>query len=503
MNRIFFFITALFLPLLSHAQDWKAILNEFEQYAQESMQASKTVGSSVAIVKDGKVVYAKGFGERSLQDKQPVTPDTIFQIGSLSKSFTTALTAIAVDRKLLNWEDPVIRWMPTFLMYDPWVTRGYLIEDLYAQRSGLVPYAGDYQASLGVTIDQIVANVRYFQPITSFRSSFAYENVFFSVGAQVLHNTTGKDWQSLIQEEFFQPLGMKSSSYTLASYLKTPNRVGWHELKPNGAVQLLPDTMEGGDAPYIYAASGGINSTILDMAKWIIMQTDQGMYLGKQIVSKENLARTHRPNIYAFNRDNHSLYYCMGWISEEYSPYPIIWHNGGTFGVSTNMAIIPEERLGIVVLCNTRGSVVAESLTMKFFDLYFGKPKTDWTKKMMAIVQDVFKKELAKHPPIAKPLPALPLNAYTGTYSNPVYGDLVVTVKGGELVGEIGPKKTQWIFKHYNRDTFSLWWPPIEDGSNKVLFYMDAENKPSQVFIEALAGENQGLFVKKAETVKS
>ncbi len=490
-------LIALFIPLVSYAQDWKKLLNEFEQYAEESRVACQAVGMSVAIVKDGKMVYAKGFGKRNVNDPELVTPETLFQIGSMSKSFTTALSAIAVDRKLLKWEDPVIRWMPSFLLYDPWVTRAFQFEDLFAQRSGLVPYAGDNQAILGVPIDQMIANIRYFEPATSFRSSFAYQNIFFSIGAQVLTNVTGKSWLSLLQEELFQPLGMKSSSATLASYLKAPNRAGWHVLQPNGVVEYLPETIEPADAPYIYAAAGGINATILDMSKWIMMQADEGLNLGKRIISKENLSRTHRAHVYAFTLDNSDLYYCLGWGVQGYSPYPIISHNGGTLGAGNNMAIIPQERLGIVVLCNTRGTVLAEALTMKFFDLYFEKPKTDWTKKMIASLKEVQKQDAAKNTPLAKPLPPLPLSEYTGTYSNPVYGDLTITAKGNELIGEIGPKKTQWVFKHYNRDTFSLWWPPLEDGSNKVLFYLNAQNKPTKVFIELLSGEKQGLFEKK------
>ena len=499
MARIFLFLTALLFSLTCHGQDWKALLNEFEQYAEESRKASHAVGMAVAIVKDGKIVYAKGFGERGVHDKQPVSPETLFQVGSLSKSFTTALTSIAIDRKLFQWEDPVIRFMPSFLMHDPWVTRAFQIEDLFAQRSGLVPYAGDTQGVLGFPIDRILANLRYFEPVTSFRSTFGYQNVFFSVGAQVLANTTGKNWHTLLQEEIFQQLGMTASSSTLSSYLKTRNRVSWHQLMPDGTVELLPDTIEPAETPYIYAASGGVNSTVLDLSKWLILQADQGMYQGKQIISKENVSRMHRPHIYGYSQNDRDFYYCLGWAFEMYSPYPIIWHNGGTFGVSNNMALIPQERLGIVILCNTKETVVSEALTMKFFDLYFGKPKTDWTKKMLDAQKEARKKELAKRSSTANPLPPLPLNAYTGTYSNPVYGDLVITIKGNDLIGEIGPRKTQWVFKHYNRDTFSIWWSPIEDGSNKALFYMNAENKPNQVFIESLAAENQGLFQRKVE----
>jgi CubicO group peptidase (beta-lactamase class C family) len=492
-------LVALLFPLISHAEEWEALLKEFEQYAEESRVASQSVGMSIAIVKDGKRIYAKGFGVRSINDSQPVTPETLFQIGSMTKSFTTALTALAVDRKLLKWENPVIQWVPTFLMYDPWVTREFQIEDLYAQRSGLVHHVGDNQAILGVSADQMIANLHYFAPVTSFRSSFAYQNIFFNIGGLALLKATGKSWQDLLKEEIFRPLGMKSSSADLSSYLKVPNRVGWHALKEDGTVELIPETAVYAGTVYTFAAAGGINSTVLDMSEWIMMQADSGEFQGKRIISKENLSRTHLAHIYAGNVNGIESYYCLGWGLQEYSPHPIIRHDGGTLGASNNMAIIPEERLGIVILCNTRESILSAALILKFFDLYYKKPKVDWTKKLLDDQKKLQALAVAKKAPIANPLPALPLNAYTGTYTNPVYGDLLITVRGNDLIGQIGPRKTEWIFKHYNRDAFSFWWPPFEEGTRKVLFYMDAQNKPSQVFIEALSGEKQELFVRKSE----
>ncbi len=492
-------LVALLFPLIGHAEEWEALLKEFEQYAEESRVASQAVGMSIAIVKDGKRIYAKGFGVRSINDSQPVTPETLFQIGSMTKSFTSGLTALVVDRKLLKWEDPVIQWVPNFLMYDPWVTRSFQIEDLYAQRSGLVHHAGDTQCVLGVSANQMIANLHYYEPVTSFRASFAYQNIFFTIGGLALLKATGKSWQALLQNEIFRPLGMKSSSVDLSSYLKVPNRAGWHMLKDDGTVELIPETAVYAGTVYTIEASGGINSTALDMSEWIMMQADSGQFQGKRIISKENLARTHQAHVYAGKVDDIDSYYCLGWGLQEYSPYPIIRHDGGTLGASNNMAIIPQERLGIVILCNTRESVLSEALVLKFFDLYYKKPNIDWTKKLVDSQKKKQAGVLAKKTLIANPLPALPLNAYTGTYTNPVYGDLLITVRGNDLIGQIGPRKTEWIFKHYNRDAFSLWWAPFEEGSSRVLFYMDAQNKPNQVFIEALSIDTQGLFVRKSE----
>ena len=490
------FLASLLISTIMQADEWESLLPEFEAYAEKSRQECQAVGMAIAIVKDAKVIYAKGFGNRSLQDSRPVTVDTLFQIGSMSKSFTTALTALTVDRKQLQWEDAVIDHVPSFVMHDPWVTRAFEIEDLYAQRSGLVSYEGDTQALLGVAADKMIYNLRFFPPISSFRSQFAYQNIFFSVGANVLEQVAKQSWHALVKKEFFDPLNMKSASSDLASYLKTDNRVGWHIRKPDGKVELIPDTVETANWVYLFAPAGGINATILDMAKWLILQTDLGVYQGKQIISKENLARTHRPHIFAKTIYNLDTFYCLGWLQTEYSPYPIIWHNGATSGVSNNMAIIPQDRLGLVILCNCRDTVVAEALTLKFFDLYYKKPKVDWTQVCLE-QQKQEQKSKRSYPPLSNPLPSLPLEEYAGTYTNPVYGDLIITISGKDLQGVLGPKKTRWLLKHYNRDTFSLFWSSVENGENKATFYLTPQNKPEKLIIEILENENMGTFLRK------
>lgn len=476
------------------AEEFELILKRFEAYAEKSLQDWNAVGMSIGIVKDEKVIYTKGFGQRSLQDKQAVTPDTLFQVGSISKAFTTALTAIAADRSLIKWEDAVIDHLPDFMLLDPWVTRQCEIEDLYSQRSGLPPYVGDAQALLGFPIEKIIHNIRFFQPITSFRSQFAYQNIFFSIGAKILEKITGKPWNTLLEEEIFKPLGMKGSSSSLQAYLKANNRAGWHLRKPDGKIIQIPDNFEAADWVYLYGPAGGINSSAKEMANWLILQANQGIFYGKRIISKENLARTGRPYIYIGERYGGSNFYCLGWIFLEYSPFPIIWHNGGTSGANNNIAFIPQDKLGIVVLCNTRETLLAEALTMQFFDMFYGKEDRDWSKKLLDEQKEREKELQAKNLPLEHPLPALPLQNYSGVYVNEVYGNAKVDVDGEHLKIVIGPKQTIWTLKHFNKDAFSLWWPPEE---SKVFFYFDTENKPSKMVIEMLQGDGQGTFIKK------
>lgn len=488
---------AIFFCLLCHGisfgKELPTILNEFDAYAEKAFKEWNIVGMSVAIVKDGKTIYAKGFGKRKLNEDGEVTPETLFQIGSISKSFTTALTAIAVDKKLLKWEDPVIDHLPDFLVFDPWVTRNFEIQDLYSQRSGLPGYSGDLQPMLGMPIDTVIHNVRFFPPLTSFRSQFAYQNVFFSIGAKVLEAKTGEKWEVLLKNELLTPLGMVNSSSSLSDYLKVPNRAGWHLRQPDGSALQVDEDFDAANWVYVYGASGGINSSAKDMANWITLQADQGVFEGKELITKENLARTTRPYIYATELYNASNFYCLGWLSLDHSPYPIIWHNGGTSGAKNNLAFIPQERIGIVVLTNTIEMQLPEALTMQFFDIYFGKADQDWSAQFLAKQKEMEHLLLSKNTPLKNPLPSLPLENYTGEYHNKIYGKIQISVDGKDLKVAIGPKPTIWTLKHYNEDAFSLWWYPSQ-GETKAYFSFKETDKPSEVTFEVM--QDQGTFVR-------
>ena len=183
---------------------------------------------AIAIVQDDKTVYAKGFGIKELGNKDKVDTQTIFQIGSITKSFTTALLAILADEHKLNWDDRVINYLPDFVMYDPWVTREFRIKDLVAQYSGLPFDAGFPQVYLGFNRNQMIHNLRYIKPISSFRSKFAYQNILFLVAAKVIEKASGKPWKDMIKKRLFQPLDMKESSLTLNDYLSSKNHAWPH-----------------------------------------------------------------------------------------------------------------------------------------------------------------------------------------------------------------------------------------------------------------------------------
>ena len=294
-----FILAMFFCAAAVHAQalhppekKLRAILSQFEQYAEKTRHDWRVPGMAIAIVRDGEVIYAKGFGVKKLGDPDPVDRRTVFQIGSITKGFTAALLAMMVDEKKLDWKDRVIDHLPDFQMCDPWVTREFLIEDLMAQHSGLVEQAASALPLVGFDADRVICSLRYIEPVSSFRSEYAYQNSLFLVAASLVERYTGKSWATNVRERIFKPLGMKESSTDANGLVNSNNSAYLHRHKgdlPGGPIVPIEPDWPYFDWVYKMAPAGGINSNVMDMARWLIMQLNDGSYGGKQIVSKESI----------------------------------------------------------------------------------------------------------------------------------------------------------------------------------------------------------------------
>ena len=470
-------------------------LKEFERYAKDARKKWDVPGMAIGIVKGDKVVFTKGFGQRGIQDKRPVDEGTMFQIGSLTKGFTSALVAIGADRKWLKWDDKVIAHLPDFRVFDPWVTHAFEIVDLMSQRSGLPTGAGDSQSLMGYSDTEILQHVKYLQPVSSFRSEFAYQNVFFLSAAEILKQKSGLSYQEQLKKDLLDPLGMKETTASLEDYLKEPNSAEWLMRMPNGKVELLPRDFPGREWNYVLGASGCINSNVRDMVKWIMLQANEGQFAGKEIISKANLKKTHQPFIFMDSPLPFSASYALGWIHIEYDPHAIIWHNGATFGVYNVAAFIPQEKLGIVILSNMRNTQLSLALALQFFDLYFAKNGSDWSQFFLKEMLEKEKKFQAIRPPESA-MPAQPLENYAGTYRNPVFGEVLVEKDDQGLQLVLGKNKTKMPLKHWSRDTFTLDWPPFQEVPSKVFFYTDGDKPVTKMNAELFSSEGDGIFEK-------
>jgi CubicO group peptidase (beta-lactamase class C family) len=493
---------ALLISSTTYASDYtkgpdseklKEILSDFEAYTKSGMTDWQVPGMAIAIVRGDEIIYKKTFGVKETGKTDPITEETLFQIGSTSKAFTSALVAMMVDEGKVNWNDNVINYLPDFMMYDPWVTREFNVTDLMAQRSGLPPYSADALSSFGYDRQYIIHNIRNIKPVGSFRSDFAYQNNLWLVAAELVEKLSGKSWEENLKEKIFNPIGMNNSSSDMKSYTESKNAALIHT-KINGKVTAIPMDWPYMHWTYIYSPAGGINSDITDMAKWLTFQVNNGTFQGKSLISDENMTFIHSPKTFTPPVVNQPLQsYCQGWIYRENTPCDIVWHNGGTSGFKTMIAIVPEAKIGIVVLSNLADTQLPDSLAFRFFDMYFGKAERDWSGESLAKEK---KNEEANLPVVPKnPLPPMEIKNYTGTYINDIYGEITVSQKDKDLIVTIGPKKLNLFLKHWDRDTFT---GSLSDGEEQgfATFQTDYTPKATGLTLYMLNKDGCGVFKK-------
>jgi len=470
---LFLILTAILsisLPHAALADSFEDSLKQFETYAKKGMKEWKVPGMSIAVVKGDKVVYAKGFGTKRAGTNRPVTPDTIFQVGSTTKAFTVALMATLVDEGTVGWDDRVVDHFPGFMMYDPWVTREFRIHDLFAQHSGMPFYAGDLQCFIGFDRDHIIKSMRYIKPTYSFRDKFSYVNNLFVAGAKVEELQTGKSWETLIHERILNPLGMNRSSVDEAGLTKVENGSDLHELV-NGKAQPIKHGSMNLNWPYVYGPAGGLNSSALDMAKWVTAQKNGGVVGKTRIFSQESADYMHMPKTPVKVGEFHGSY-AQGWMKTHLKKTTMIWHNGGTSGICSIVAFSPDLDLGLIVLTNLGHHKLADALGLQFFEMMSGNEDADWNEQFMddekKAEEEQSKAEKAKQTP---ELPGLPLEAYAGKYQSPIYGDLTVYAEKKSLMIRLG--STQQInikVTHRTMNTFAGDWLAMDPNDPEYHF---------------------------------
>lgn len=494
--RLYFVSMAivLFLSVPCAAVDFDAGLVDFERYAVKGMKDWRVPGMAVAVVKGDSVVYAKGFGTKRYGVDNPVDEDTVFQVGSTTKAFTVALMATLVDEGIVEWDDRVVDHFPAFRMYDPWVTREFRIHDLFAQHSGMPPYAGDLQAFIGFDRDHIIRSLRYIEPVYSFRDKFSYVNNLFVVGAKVAEIKTGKTWEDLMRERILSPLRMTRSSLDEAGLTKVDNGSDLHVLVDGKPTPIGPDSPLLG-WPYTYGPAGGLNSSAMDMARWVAAQLHEGQGVTR-IFSKESGAYMHAPRTNVLPGKGLGSY-CQGWLATPLEKTNVIWHNGGTSGICSFVGFSRDLDMAIVVLTNLGDHKLADALGLQFFEMMSGNDRADWNAQFLKGAQAGDAEIEA--PPV---LPGLSLTEYAGTYHSPIYGELTVTAERKGLMIRLGSRKQfNLLVKHRTMHTFIGEWVTLDPGDPVYHFDFDAgpDGVVASVTIREFNRDNTCTFEKVAE----
>ena len=415
-----------------------------DAYITKAVEQWKVPGLSVAIVRNDSVIYAKGFGVLKAGSKTPVDAKTLFEIGSSSKAFTATVVAMMVTDGKMRFDDRLTTYLPDFRMYDAVANEGVTLRDALTHRSGI---ARGELVWLGADIprDEVLHRVRFLKPESPFRSRFSYQNMMFLAAGQAAGKAAGSSWDELIRTRIFAPLGMTSSVPT-SKGLTNPNVTVGHGLDHDTVFIKMPFN---GDN---IAPAGAILSNAVDMAQWLRFQLNDGMVNGKRLVASQALRETHSPQMLTApgagggrggQPDSvppltHFSSYGMGWFVEDYRGQLVWQHGGNTIGMTAAVGMMPEKKFGVVVLSNMGQAQLPEILRRYIFDRQLGAPMKDLSAETYAqyLTQrrraDSVEKANAKEHP-ANALPPLPLTAYAGTYTDSLYGDVVVSVNEGQL----------------------------------------------------------------------
>ncbi len=444
---------------------------DLDEYVARSMKTFEVPGIALAIVKDGRVVMLRGYGVRKLGEATPVDENSLFGIGSNTKAFTAAALATLVDEGKISWDDPVYERLKGFAMYDPYVSKEMRIRDLLCHRSGLGLGEGDlmFWPHTTFTRDDVVYRLRYLKPKTSFRTTYAYNNLMFVTAGQVVAAVSGKSWDEYLRERIFAPLGMKNTDSSATAFLEGGDWAMPHS-KVEGKLQPIPIENLDNAGP-----AGSINSSVADMSKWVLLQLNRGKIPGTEtrIFSEKSSqdmwaqqmiepVRPVPPELK--NLQARFLGYGMGWGLRDYKGRKLVGHSGGVAGYVTRVMLVPEENLGVVILTNAEETAAFESVLFHILDSYLGGPTDDYIAKFKTL-EDKRRKDAdeamskAAQSRTAESKPSLPLEKYAGDYSDAWYGKVTIRPDDGGLVLNLErTAKGLADLQHWQYDTFKAHW---------------------------------------------
>ena len=498
-------LTALFVGLLLVAPlSGQLTGKEIDKLVEDAMEKFTVAGVAVGVVKDGKIIHAKGYGLKSVDTGEKVDEHTSFAIASNTKAFTTAALAILVEEGKLNWKDRVIDYIPEFTMYNDYVTRNFIIEDLLTHRSGLGLGAGDLQfwpSGSDFTMTDLLSNFGHFEPASAFRTKYDYDNVLYVVAGEVIKRVSGQSWEEFVKQRILEPLGMDNSSTMPVSRsgltnLATPHlavdgklqTIAWHEHDPNR----------------INGALGAILSNADDLCLWMLVQLNQGKYgdhLEHQLFSEASqremwTIHTTMP-VRPDNRYHpHFSGYGLGWRLSDMNGQMVVSHTGDLSGMLSKTILVPDLELGVVVLTNSYygGAGVFSAVSQTIVDSYLGLDDYGWTDRYLAAYQSSSSSAQAEVDRVWQVVENasdefINPEDYTGIYEDPWFGKIRIYLQEGQLwfTSLRSPALTGPMF-FYRANAFAIKWENRElDADAFAIFSLDEEGKAQQIRMKGIS----------------
>lgn len=351
----------------------EVILADLDSRIQASMKDWGIPGMAVAVVKDGQIVYARGFGEKKLGEGERVDEHTLFGIASVSKNITAAALGMLVDEGKISWDTRIVDVIPWFELSDPWITSQVTVRDALTHQVGLGRMIGNrLQFLSGQSRDELIRNLRFMEFQDAFRGSYVYSNMMYSVAGQVIEYASGLTWDEFLKQRIFDPIGM--SSNTSVTSITSGTNAAWPHQHIEGEVIAIARRNWDNAGP-----AGGINASVTDVAKWMILQLDEpGVYQGQRLISARQMAEIHRPQVVRSSSGNpygSQLTYGLGWNILDYRGARVLTHGGATDGFNTAAYMMPEHNVGVIVVGNAfnqLGDAVAYTVMDKYLDAAAG-----------------------------------------------------------------------------------------------------------------------------------
>lgn len=493
-SSITFLVYILCCGSIAHSIDVSE--NDLDGFVEKAMKAFDIPGVAVGIIKDGEIAHLKGYGVREVGKQANIDGDTLYAIASNSKAFTATGLAILVDDGVVGWDDKVIDFLPNFRLMDPWVTREFTIRDLLTHRSGMGLGAGDlmFWPSTFVTRDEIIENVRHLKMVSGFRTEYAYDNLLYVVAGEVIAAASGTSYEDFIQSRIINPLAMQGGCYADITGIKESDNLAQPHVMVEGTLQKAHRLQDLGE-PMVIAAAGGLQCSARAMLTWMNMHLNEGAGL----ISKKQHDEMWAPQtiLPVGNQDKNwhgtnFAAYGLGFRLKDYHGLKHVSHTGGLLGMVTYTVMIPQKKLGIVVLTNQENGSAMRSIMENISQAYLESGDVDWTDRFEQIRNRSIERaasQVAQENAEASQSALLPLEEYLGTFRDPWFGDVTISKDGPDLYfTSLRSTKLKGKMFPFKFNTFKVIWDDRSFNADAyAMFSTDFDGKVNGLKMKAIS----------------
>jgi CubicO group peptidase (beta-lactamase class C family) len=478
-----------------------AKLKSFDTFVRSILTEYKVPGVAIAVVKDGKILYAQGFGLRDVEAGLKVTPHTLFGIGSCSKAFTAATMGILVDEGKLDWGKPVRSYLPTFQLSDPLATEMLTPRDLLSHRTGLPRHDKVwYKSTLSRT--ELYDRLRFLDFSRGIREVYQYNNLMFMTAGILVEAVTGMPWEEFARRRILDPLGMSETNFSVADSQKGSDFAKPYQ-EVEGKVELIPFCDVDAIAP-----AGAINSSASDMARWLLLNLAKGRFGERRILSEAVLAQILTPQVIVPEEWKYDelfyASYALAWRINSYRGHLLAAHGGSIDGFTALVSMLPKDDIGLVILNNLEGGPINYILAYNLYDRLLGLKPVDWnarTRSDLAKGREAADKAKRDREKERKPgtSPTHPLKDYAGDFDHPAYGRFTIRMAAGNLLAEF--HGLTYALSHFHYDTFDL-KNPLAEIEAPLTFLMDAQGDIGSLAVRLEPAVKDIVFTRAAAKVE-